>query len=427
MDVTLTLLLLFGLLLLGVPVGFAMALTGAVGLWTIIGIEGVFSVLQTAPMGQSSEYILTTIPMFVLLGYVMSAAGITEDLYRAMANWLSWLMGGLGMATILASAVFGALSGASSAAAAGMAKIAIPNMREHGYSDKLSGSTVAVGSTLSVLIPPSIMMIVYGAITETSIGELLIAGLVPGILMALLVIASIFAWVSLQPSEAPKAFSVTWSERFRSLVPVWAPILLISVILLLLYSGVVTPTETGAVGALVATVLAFALRRITVREFLRAASDAAKTTTMLLIIIIGATIFGRYLTLTRIPQDAGDLVADLGVNRWVIMVGIMLAYFLLSMFMDELPLMLLTLPITFPLIVSLGFDPVWYGVMTMLLVAMGLVFPPVGIAAFIVAGTARIDVVDVFKGTFVLIIPIMVTAVLIMVFPSIALFLPSRL
>jgi len=414
-------------LLLGIPIAFSLGGAGILGIYLIKGNwSAVLVVLRTALLF-ASDYTLTTIPMFILMAYFSSSSGLARDLYQAASDWLSHVRGGLAIATVFACAIFGAMSGASVAAAAVMASIAYPNMRRYGYSEVLAAGSVGVGATLDILIPPSVPMVIYGIATQTSIGQLLVAGVLPGIVLGILLSLCIVIWVTISPSHGPKTRRVPWNERWRSLRRIWPSLLLILVVLALLYSGVATPTEVGAVGAFMAALIGVVMRRLTWTSALGALKDTIRTSSMIFLIMIGANIFGYYMTMSRIPQQVVAAVSEMNLNRWVIVIGVTVVYFVISMFMDEIPLLLLTLPLSFPLVTSVGFDPVWFGVLSILMVAMGLVFPPVGMIAFVVSATAKVDLFKVYRGTGVLIIAIFVTTALVMVFPQIVLWLPSTM
>ncbi|MGE0035845.1 MAG: TRAP transporter large permease [Xanthobacteraceae bacterium] len=426
--VLLPILVLVVALLFGVPIAVALAGSGLLGIYLVTGdFDKVMGILSLNPFSTVADYALTTIPMFILMAFFSASSGLARDLYTAAANWLSHIRGGLAIATVFACGIFGAMSGASTAAASVMSKIAMPEMRRHGYSDELAAGAIGIGSTLDILIPPSIAMVIYGIATQTSIGKLLIAGVIPGIIVGTLLALMIYLWVCISPRHAPETFRVDRRERWASVVRIWPSLLLIAIVIVMLYTGVVTPTEVGALGALLAAVIGAAFGRLTLAGALDAVKATIRTSAMIFLILIGATIFGYYMALSRIPQDVVAAVIAMDLNRWVVIVGIIVAYFVISMFMDEIPLLLLTLQLTFPLITSLGFDPIWFGVMSMLMVAMGLVFPPVGLIAFIVSATGGVELMKVYKGTSILMLSIIVTAVLLMIFPQIALWLPATM
>ena len=428
MAATLPLLVMVLMLLAGTPIAVALAASGMLGIYLVTGdFTRVLGIVSLAPFSSVADYALTTIPMFILMAYFSASSGLARDLYAAASAWLSHIRGGLAIATVFACGIFGAMSGASVAAASVMSKIAMPEMRRHGYSEELGAGAIGVGSTLDILIPPSIAMVIYGIATQTSIGKLLVAGVIPGIVVGVLLAILIYIWVRLAPQHAPETFRTPASERVASLTRIWPSLLLIVLVLLLLYSGIATPTEVGALGALFAAVIGALFGRLTMPDAIDALKHTIRTSAMIFLILIGATVFGYYMTLSRIPQTVVMLVTEMELNRWVVIIGIVVLYFIISMFMDEIPLLLLTLQLTFPLITSLGFDPVWFGVVSMLMVAMGLVFPPVGIVAFVVSATAGVDLMKVYKGTSILMVALVITTALVMVFPQIALWLPTTM
>ncbi len=416
------------MLLGGTPIAVALAGSGMLGIYLVTGdLSKLMGILSVVPYSTVADYSLTTIPMFILMAYLSASSGLARDLYAAASAWLSHIKGGLAIATVFACGIFGAMSGASTAAASVMSRIAMPEMRRHGYSEELGAGAIGVGATLDILIPPSIAMVIYGIATQTSIGKLLIAGVLPGILVGVFLCAMIYLWVVIAPQHAPATFRTPSAERWASLWRVWPSLLLILIVLALLYTGVATPTEVGALGALFAAIIGAAFGRLTAAGTVDALRSTIRTSAMIFLILIGATIFGYYMTLSRIPQTVVTIVTDMNLNRWIVIIGIVVVYFVISMFMDEIPLLLLTLQLTFPLITSLGFDPIWFGVLSMLMVAMGLVFPPVGLLAFIVSATAGVELMKVYKGTSILMMSIVLTTVLVMVFPQIALWLPQTM
>jgi tripartite ATP-independent transporter DctM subunit len=428
MEIALPFIALVIFLLLGIPIAFALGGAGLLGIWIVKGDWAiVMATLKAVPFNTVGDYNLTTIPMFILMAFFSSSSGLAKDLYTAAANWLSHIRGGLAIATVFACGIFGAMSGASVAAAAVMSNVAMPNMRRYGYSETLAAGSIGVGSTLTILIPPSVPMVIYGVATQTSIGALLIAGALPGVLLGVLLAICILAWVTISPSHAPETVRAAWPERWRSLGRIWSSLLLIIIILVLLYSGIATPTEVGAVGAFAAAGIGVVMRRLHWAEAVLALKETIRTSAMIFIIMIGANIFGYFMTMSQVPQNLVAAVMGMNINRWVIIIGITVGYFVVSMFMDEIPLLLLTLPLTFPLVSAAGFDPVWFGVLSVMMVAMGLVFPPVGMIAFVVAATAKVDLVKVYRGTGVLIIAIFMATALVMIFPQIALWLPSTM
>jgi C4-dicarboxylate transporter, DctM subunit len=415
-------------LLLGLPIAFSLAGAGILGIYLYTGNWNmVIGILGMAPFSSVADYALTTIPMFILMAFFSSSSGLARDLYTAGANWLSDIKGGLAIATVFACGIFGAMSGASVAAASVMSSIAMPEMRRHGYSEELAAGSIGIGATLDILIPPSVAMVIYGVATQTSIGKLLIAGVVPGIIVGIFLALAILVWVRVSPSHAPETYRVSAAERWASVRRIWPSLLLIFLVLILLYTGIVTPTEVGAIGAFLSAAIGVAFGRLRWAGAIEALKATIRTSAMIFMIIIGATIFGSYMALSRVPQQVVSVVGEMNLNRWVVIVGIVVAYFVVSMFMDEIPLLLLTLQLTFPLITNLGFDPIWFGVLSMMMVSMGLVFPPVGMIAFVVSATANVDLMKVYKGTSILMIAIILTTIVIMVFPQVALWLPATM
>jgi len=415
-------------LLFGVPIAFALAAAGIFGVWLMTGnLNTVVSMIGTTMFSTASDYLLTTIPMFILMAYFASSSGLARDLFTGLSNWLSNIRGGLAIATVFSCGIFGAMSGASVAAASVMSNIAMPNMKRYGYSDELAAGVIGVGATLDILIPPSVAMVVYGIATETSIGKLLIAGIVPGIVLGIFLIVTILIWVSIRPAHAPQTYRVSWAERWGGLLPIWPSLLLITLTMGLLYSGVATPTEVGAIGAFLSLIIGVTMKRLDWKGAIEALRLTIRVTAMIFLILFGAKMFGYFMTLSQVPQNLLATVMEMQLNRWVVITGIVVAYFVISMFMDELPLLLITVSITFPLIISLGFDPIWFGVMSMMMVAMGLVFPPVGMVAFVVSAATGVDLVKVYKGTSVLIVAIIAATIMVMIFPELALWLPSRM
>src|SRR3954454_193591 len=426
--VALPLLMLVLGLVLGVPIAVALAGAGMFGIYVVTGdFNKVMGIISLAPFSTVADYALTTIPMFILMAFFSASSGLARDLYTAASNWCSHIKGGLAIATVFACGIFGAMSGASTAAASVMSKIAMPEMRRHGYSEELAAGSIGVGATLDIFIPPSIAMVIYGIATQTSIGKLLVAGVIPGVIVGVLLAAMIYGWVWLSPQHAPEAFRTPRAARRASLIRVWPSLLLILLVLIMLYTGIATPTEIGALGALLAAVIGAAFGHLTVAESIDALKQTIRTSAMIFMILIGASLFGYYMTLSRIPHDVVRIVIAMALNRWIVFTGIVVAYFVISMFMDEIPLLLLTLQLTFPLITSLGFDPIWFGVLSMMMVAMGLVFPPVGLIAFIESATAGVDLMKVYKGTSILMLALVATTVLLMIFPQIALWLPQTM
>lgn len=419
---------MIALLLIGFPIAFSLAISGIIGILIVTGdLNTLVNLLGMVTFDTVANYTLTTVPMFILLAFWASSGGLAEDLFQAASNWFGHIRGGLAVGTCVAVGIFGAMSGVTMAAASVMTQVALPRMRDAGYSDTMSAGVVGVGATTDCLIPPSVGLVIYGIMTETSIGKLLLAGIVPGVMVLILLSALILVWATVRPQDAPRQPSVPWSERWRSLWHIWPSLFLILMILGLLYAGVCTPTEVGGIGAFFACLFGILFGNLRWRGIIDAIKLTIQTTVMIFMILIGAFIFGYFMTLSGIPQKVMVFAGALEVNRWFIMIGIVVAYFIISMFMDELPLMLITLQLTFPLVLSLGFDPVWFGIMNMMMTMMGLVFPPVGMIAFVVSAVSKIELHRVFIGTSILMTGIVVTTIMICIFPEIVTWLPSTM
>jgi C4-dicarboxylate transporter, DctM subunit len=416
------------LLLTGFPIAFSMAGAGVLGIIIITGDVGsAMDLVGMVAYDAVANYLLSTVPMFILMAFLASSGGLADDLFDAASKWLGHLRGGLAIGTCVAVGIFGAMSGVTMAAASVMTQVALPQMRRAGYSDVLSAGVVGVGATTDALIPPSVGLVIYGLVTETSIGKLLLAGVVPGIIVLLSLSGLILIWVTIRPGDAPKSVPVPWSERWRSLWRVWPSLCLILIVLILLYSGVCTPSEVGGIGAFFAALFGILFGHLRWDGIAEALKRTIAGITMIFMILIGAFIFGNFMTLSGVPQKVMAFASTLEVNRWFIMIGIVVGYFVISMFMDELPLMLITLQLTFPLVMSLKFDPIWFGIMNILMTMMGLVFPPVGLISFVVSSVSKIELHRVFIGTSILMIGIVLTIILICIWPQIVLWLPSRM
>ncbi len=416
-------------LALGVPIAFCLAGAGALGILITTGWNWttLLGILSMAPFSSVADFSFTTIPMFILMAYLSASSGLARDLYQAGVSWLSHLRGGLGIATVFACGMFGAMCGSSVAAASVMSAIAIPEMRRNGYSDELAAGTVGVGATLDILIPPSIPMVIYGIVTQNSIGKLLIAGIIPGIIVGIFLAAIIYAWAVIRPKDASRTLPVPWPQRWLSLRPVWPSLLLIFIVMVFLYGGFSTPSEVAALGAFAAGLIGVCTSRLKLPGVMEALKATIRTSAMIFMILIGANIFGYYMALSQVPQHVVEIVSVMHLSRWMVIVGIVVVYFVISMFMDEIPLMLLILQLTYPLIVSMGFDPIWYGVLMVMMICMGLVFPPVAVVAIVVSATSKINLIKVYTGCCVMVLAIIFGTIILIVFPQTATWLPATM
>ncbi|MEC7257099.1 MAG: TRAP transporter large permease [Pseudomonadota bacterium] len=420
-------LLMLGLLVIGAPVGFAMGIAGAVGLYTLGGTRFLYGILDTTPLSTVGVYELVTIPMFLLMAELVLLSGVTDDLFKAAAAWLGRIRGGLAMATSVAGAGFAAICGSSTGSAATLAATTIPSMLAQGYDARLASGVVAISGTLAILIPPSVGMIVYGFMAEVSIAKLFVAGVLPGLLVVSAIIVTVAILVRLDPDAAPATERVPLSTRLRLLVGVLPTLLLFAFVTGAIYSGATTPTEASAVGAAGAFVLALACGNRRMPDFVQAFRRAALTSCMILTIIVGAHIFGYFITITRLTQDIIAHVAALEANRWVILIIILAGYVVLGMFMDQMAILVLTVPIVVPLVDSLGFDLIWFGVIFIIVAELGLVTPPLGLNCFVVSRYADRPLWQVFRGTFPHVIAHFVVIAILLAFPAITLWLPGRM
>lgn len=422
-------LLFFLLMVVGMPVAFSLGTAGLVGLWIGWGMDVALSYLQTTPYTQAAHYTLAAIPLFLLMGRLVYHAGLSQNLFSLAYKWVGRLPGGLAMATSVACAAFAAISGSTSATVASLAPITVPEMERYKYDKRLALGVLAASGTFAIMIPPSITFIVYGLITETSIGRLFIAGIIPGILSALIYLVVILIWCKVNPNLAPLApkEAVRWRERFKAFAGIWHMVLLLFFIIGGIYSGIMTVNESAAVGAVGALAIAFFTRNLSFKLFRVAIKDAVGVAAMVFMVIIGAFIFGYLLTLGKIPQNLMKLVSELAISRYIILAMIVAVYIFLGTFMDQIAIQVLTLPITFPLITNLGFDPVWFGVIIVKTTEIGLVTPPLGLNVYILKGVTGERLETVFSGIMPFLMADLVTLTILIVIPQIALFLPSKM
>jgi tripartite ATP-independent transporter DctM subunit len=419
--------LLMVLLLMGMPIAFMMMLVGFLGIWKLSALTAALPVVAQTLYGVTSHYPYTIIPLFIIMGSFAGAAGITRELYVTFDKWFRRLPGGLGVATIAACAGFAAVSGSSVAAAAAMGNIALPEMRRFGYAPRLATGVVAAGGTLSFLIPPSLGFVVYGMLTEQSIGKLLISGILPGLLLATAYAAVVIGWVKINPALAPVSLDpVTFREKIVALKGVWETALVFFIVMGGIYLGFINPTEAGAVGAFALFIIVMAKGRLTGRAIVSCLLEATRITVMVLFLVAGATVFSYFLALSTIPTTVSAWIAGLEVSRYVVLAIIIGIYFALGCFLDAVSMMVLTLPVIFPVVVALHFHPIWFGVVAVLMMEAGLITPPVGLNVYTLAGIAKdVPMTEIFRGTSPFLVSIIVSAVVLTIFPSIALYLPG--
>lgn len=417
---------LVALMLLKIPVGFVMALVGLIGFAHLVSWDASLHLMAQDFFSVFGSYNLTVIPLFVLMGQLAHHSGMSSRLFHAAYRFFGNLPGGLAVATIGACAGFSAICGSTSATAATMAAVALPEMKKYNYDPSLATGVVAAGGSLGILIPPSTIFIVYGIMTEQSVGKLFLAGVVPGILMTLLFVATVFVWTWKRPDLAMPGARFTLREKIASLAGVIETLILFLAVMGGLFAGLFTPTEAAAIGAFGTLLIAVIGRHLSWKGFSQALVETTRVTCMILVIVAGATVFGHFLAVTRIPFDVGAWVLGLAMPPWAVMAMIILIYLVLGCLMDSLAMIMLTIPIFFPVITSLGFDPIWFGVIIVLVTGMGVITPPVGINAYVVAGVARdVPLHTIFRGAVRLLAAQVVTAALLIVFPQIALWLPQ--
>jgi tripartite ATP-independent transporter DctM subunit len=416
---------LFFLLALRMQIGFCMAIVGFLGFTLLCSFESSFSILGMEAFKTGTAYSLTVIPLFVLMGQFANHSRMGFEIYDTFYRWLGFLPGGLSMATIGACAGFAAISGSSLATAATMGMVALPEMKRFKYDDSLATGCIAAGGTLGILIPPSTVLIIYGILTEQPIATLFIAGIIPGLFLSGLFMLTIYIMTKYNPALAPPGPKFTAKEKIYSLKGTWSILFLFLLVMGGLYTGWFTPTEAAGVGAFGAFVITIIKRKLT-RDNLRGSlAETAKTTAMVFAILIGANIFGYFLTVSQIPDQLSSWIAGLGLNRYVIMLILIFAYIVLGCFMEGLAIMVLTIPIVYPMVMDMGFDPIWFGIIITLVMEMSLITPPVGVNVFILSGVAKdVPMYTIFRGILPFWIAMFACIILLLIFPQIALFLP---
>ncbi|MCM3567507.1 TRAP transporter large permease [Neobacillus mesonae] len=421
--VALCIVILIGLILLGMPIGFVLLITGSIGLYLISGFDIVQSYLSTTAYRSVNNFTFSAVPLFILMAHFISKSRIADDLFDSILKWFGHFPGGAGISTIFGSAGFGALSGSSLAATSVMSQIAVPKMVQSRYSESFAAGLVATCTgTLAVMIPPSIPLVLYGIQTETSIGKLLMAGIIPGLLIAFLLITAVVIVGAKQKSMTEK---YPWKDRFSSLKTVWPAAILVLFVISIIYFGIATPTESAAFGAAGALAIGLMTKRLSFKEIVDSLLETIRQTGMIFIIIIGSYIFSYFITLSRIGVDILNYIQGSGFPGWTVLLLVILLYLILGLFMDLMASMLITLPLVFPLITSLGYDPVWFGIIVVLVLEIGLVTPPVGINLYITSQHTGISVQKVFVGSIPFIGVLLLSILILCIFPQIALYLPS--
>ena len=411
-----------------VPIALAMGLTGFGGLAILKGINPAMGSVAATVWESGFQITLSVIPLFILMGNFVTKAGMARELFRATHSFVGHLRGGLAMATIMACAGFGAICGSSIATAATMTKVAYPSMKEIGYSDELATGSIAAGGTLGILIPPSTIMVIYGIMTETNIGKLFAAGVLPGLVATLLLCVAVQYITWRDPKAGPRDVRSSWGERLLAVRDIWGVVALFVLVMGGIYGGLFTATEGAGIGAFGAFMFALVRRALTWKILHEVLVESARTTAMLFMILIGALIFANFINYTSMPNDLRDFVAQYQIHPMLVMTAICIIYVVLGTAMEELSMILLTVPIFFPLVVGLGFDPVWFGIIIVVVVEIGLISPPVGMNMFVVRSLLpNVSTATIFRGVTPFVVADIVRLAILVAFPAISLYLPSLL
>ncbi|OGB00881.1 MAG: C4-dicarboxylate ABC transporter permease [Burkholderiales bacterium RIFCSPHIGHO2_12_FULL_61_11] len=419
---------LFSLMLLRVPVGMAMGLVGVTGYSYLAGAGPALKLVGQTSMRTVTDYTFGVIPMFMLMGAFVSISGVSKELFRAANSCIGHLRGGLGMATVVACGGFAAISGSSVATAATFSGVAYPEMRRYGYPKPFATGVIAAGGTLGAMLPPSTVLAVYAILTEQDIGKLFMAGIVPGLLAIAMYVLTIVVIVMVKPDLLPAGEHKPWRERVKGLQDVWAPLVLFIFVIGGLYGGYFTPTEAGGVGACGAFLLGVVRGRLSLAQIREALLQATRTSAAVFTVLIGALLFGYFLTITQTPQKLTESLTGLGLGNYGVLALIMLMYLVLGCLMDAMAMIILTVPIIYPVILHLGFDPIWFGIIIVMTVELGLISPPVGMNVFVIKSVIPdVSFSTIYKGVLPFVAADLIRLVILIAFPIIALWLPSRM
>ncbi len=411
---------------LRVPIAFSMVVVGFGGMAVVIGIGGAMANVGQTAFDAAINYELSVVPLFVLMGNFVTRARLSEELYAASNAFLGHRKGGLAMATIVACGGFSAICGSSLATAATMAKVAMPSMRKYGYDDGLAAGSIAAGGTLGILIPPSVLLVIYGILTQTNIGKLFAAGILPGIVAISFYLFAVRAVITFKPSLGPAGERQDWPQRWKTLSRVWGVILLFAIVMGGIYGGVFTPTEAAGIGAFGAFLFALARRALTFRIFYEVLLESAGTTAMLFTVLIGALLFANFINVTDFPQALLALAATFSDTPWLVIAAILVIYIALGCVFESLSMILLTVPIFFPLVMELGYDPIWFGIVVVVITEISLITPPVGLNVFVLRGVLPdVSTATIFRGVTPYWIADLFRLAVIVAFPALSLWLPS--
>jgi tripartite ATP-independent transporter DctM subunit len=409
----------------GIELGFAMALVGFVGFAYLNGFHAAINLLSRDVFEVITNYGYTVFPIFILMGQIGFNAGIAVRLYDSAHKFIGHIPGGLAMATVVGATAFKAICGSSAATSATFASVAIPEMDRYGYDKKLSTGIVATVGTLGVIIPPSVTLIILGILTEQSIGQLFLAGIIPGLVIALFFIGVVYGWAKINPAIAPMSERSTWKARMRSLPDVFWVVLIFCLVVGGIMQGFFTPTEAGAVGTFAVLLLAVAKRDMTFKTYVKSVKESLRTAIMLLMLIAGSTVLGHFIAVTTIPQSAADWIVALPLNRYVIMILICLVFEIGGSFIDDLAFLILATPIFYPAVLKLGFHPLWFGIVIGVVAMIGVVIPPVAICVFVVKNISKVPMGVIYKGVAPFLISLILVWAMLFLFPQMALWLPS--
>lgn len=421
------LIVLIGLLFIGMWIGAAMAMIGFLGYAFIRGIEPAFGIVAQIPFSTMASYILTTVPLFILMGSFIANTRVGKDLFDTAYTWVGEFRGGLAIATIFACAMAGSILGVSGPAAITMGKVALPAMRKYKYDDTLATASICAAGTLAFLIPPSVAFIIYGLLTEQSIGLLFVAGVFPGILLACLFALTIMILTAYRPHLGPAGAKTTFKEKIISLKGIWYALILFLIVFGGIYGGIFTPTEAGGIGAFGAIVVTAITGQLSLRNFWNSFLDATKTTGMVMLLIIGAYILMKFMAVSKLPFALSKFVGELGLGPTAVFVCVVILYLILGMFLDIFSAVIVTIPVIYPMILDLGFDPIWFGVIVVILCEVGLITPPVGMDVFQVSGATGVPTYTIFRGVWPFVGTSIICIIVLLIFPQIALFLPSTM
>ncbi|MCK9363160.1 MAG: TRAP transporter large permease [Syntrophales bacterium] len=418
--------LILALFVIRMPIAFSLAFVGFWGISYITSLKTGLAILPRDIFEQLTSYSISAIPMFILMGYYAFSAGLGARLYEAAYKVMGHIRGGLAIATIFACAAFGAICGSSTATAATMGKLAIPTMKKYGYNDALSTGCVACGGTLGVLIPPSVIFLIYGFMTEQSIGKLFIAGILPGIILAIFMSVAAYLVCLKNPAYGPRGPKADFKDKVTSIIKVFDVLVLFFVVIGGLLYGFFTPTQAGGVGAAGALIIGLLRRELTWKSFIDNTLESLRTSCMIITIIACATVFGKFMTVARIPFALASWVSSLAIPPIFTIFVILFIYIVGGCFIDAIPLIILTIPILYPIVIALGYDPIWFGVIIVLVTCIGVVTPPVGVNVYVVKGIAKdVPLETIFQGIWPFLLAMILTAVVLIAFPSLALILPN--